>query len=367
MVTTLVERDLGFRKIQQTGRESYIVSLPKQWVTDNGLNKGDQLAFRMQEDSSILLIPRNILENRGKSKEAPLNEFIVNLTGKENAQSVSRRIISLYEVGAELITIRFKKGENMSSQKIAIKKTTKMLLGTEIISELPDEIIIQILIGHPKFPIEKAIRRMLVIAKLMDREAVSVFRNYDEEVIQNVIESDDDLDRLNLYVVRQLKYGIKNNLFREMEFNSPREFLGYRIVAKNIENLGDNAVRLAKNILFLKGTIYDQSLTLTKQINEETCSRVFEFNTLGHLLLENSLKAMFKRDYQLADEVISRFMSSCFTLEKEAIELILKKGMDYNVALVLRLILDNSRKMMEYSRDIAEVTLNRTVEEANKS
>jgi hypothetical protein len=37
--------------------------------------------------------------------------------------------------------------------------------------------------------------------------------------------------------------------------------------------------------------------------------------------------------------------------------------MDPNVTAILRLIIDNSKKMMEYSRDVAEIALNRTVEE----
>ena len=39
------------------------------------------------------------------------------------------------------------------------------------------------------------------------------------------------------------------------------------------------------------------------------------------------------------------------------------KKLDPNLASVLRLILDASGRILEYSRNIAEVTLNRTIEE----
>jgi hypothetical protein len=39
------------------------------------------------------------------------------------------------------------------------------------------------------------------------------------------------------------------------------------------------------------------------------------------------------------------------------------KKLDPNVASVLRLIFDSSRRIMDYGRNIAELTLNRTVEE----
>jgi phosphate uptake regulator len=85
-----------------------------------------------------------------------------------------------------------------------------------------------------------------------DIYGVFPLRRIDEDQIQRTIDSDDDLDRLNLYIVRQLKYAIEHNRFKEMEFRSPKEFLGYRIVAKNLENIGDNAVGTAKNISSLK-------------------------------------------------------------------------------------------------------------------
>ncbi|MCJ7608204.1 hypothetical protein MUP00_00840 [Candidatus Bathyarchaeota archaeon] len=190
-------------------------------------------------------------------------------------------------------------------------------------------------------------------------------KDLDEGRIHGIMDSDEDLNRLNLYVVRQLKYGIVRNMFKEMGFRSPKEFLGYRIVSNDLENVGDNVVGIAKNILFLKKLIDEQASHLTRLFDEELCSSVLEFHSFGHHLLEDSLKALFKRDYSLADETISLFMSTGLQLEKDAVNLLLNKKIDPNVASVLRLVLDNSRKMMEYSRDIAEVTLNRTIEETS--
>lgn len=362
MTDSLFEDDLGYRKIQRTGRESYIISLPKEWVLDVGLKKGDQLAFQKQEDSSLLLIPRKVLE-RSKTTEPSLKEFTLPITSRDDPQSIARRIMSLYEVSADLINIRFKEGGLTSEQRTSIRRTVRMLLGSEIIAESPNEISIQILIEHPKFPIEKAIRRMFVIAKSMDLDAISSLKDMDVSRIQGAIDSDEDLDRLSLYVVRQLKFGIENNLYKEMGFRSPKEFLGYRLVTKNLENIGDNATETANNILYLKRLIDDKILTLTQPIDEEVYSSVIKFHFFGHRLLEDALTALFNRNYRLADDTISKFMTTCVHLEKDTINLIFYKRLDPNVALVLRLILDNARKMMEYSRDIAEVTLNRTVEE----
>lgn len=249
---------------------------------------------------------------------------------------------------------------------MVIKNTVRMLLGSEVTTELPNGIDIQILINHLVFPIDQAIRRMLVIAQSMDEDTVLAFRNFDENLAQNIITSDDEIDRLNLYVIRQLKYGIERNLFKQMGFSSPKEFLGYRIVTKNIENIGDNAVSTAISILNLKKLIDDQTLSINQQIDEEVYSSVLKVHSFVHDLIEESLKALFKKDYNLADEIISQFVTTGVQLEKDAMISLLSKKIDPNIAFILRLILSNSRKMMEYARDIAEVTLNRTVEDISK-
>jgi len=361
-----MKQDLGYRRVQRTGRGSYIISLPKEWVLKSELKKGSQLAFKVLEDSSLLLVTRNALEKHEEAKST-LKEHTIHITRKEDPQSIARRIKSLYVISTELIRIRFKAGEITTEQKIAIKNTVRMLLGSEIISETSNEINIQVLINHPEFPIENAIRRMFAIATIMDKDAISALKNLDENLIQDIINSDIDLDRLNLYVIRQLKYGLEHNLCKEMGFSSPKEFLGYRIVTKNLENVGDNAVGTAKNVLALKNMITQQLLYLREPIEEEVYSGVLKYTSFCRCLLEDSLKALFKRDYHIADEILSQFIITGLELEKESVNLLLSKRMDPNLASVLRLILDNARKMMEYGRDIAEITLNRTVEELDKS
>ena len=113
----------------------------------------------------------------------------------------------------------------------------------------------------------------------------------------------------------------------------------------------------------LKQMTNQEVLYLRDPKYEEVYTDILEFISFCRHLLEDALKALFKREYHVADEIISRFMSTGLDLEKETVNLILSKTLDPNLTSVLRLVLDNARKMMEYSRDIAEVTLNRTVEE----
>jgi len=358
-----MEKDLGYRRVQSTGRGSYIISLPKDWVEENGIGKGGELAFKLQDDSSLILVPRKIMEGKREEEEPKLKEYWIIVDLKDDPKSVCRKLISLYVISADLIHVRFKDGVITPKLKAAINNLVKNgLLGSEIIDEADNEITIQTLIDHPDFPLEKAIRRMAILALSANKGAMRALKNADQELIQEVVDTCDDVNRLNLYVIRQLKFSLEQNLFKELGFKTPKEFLGYRIVTNDIKSIAENAMNVVSNIIVLKKMIDEETLFLKESIDEEVYSQISNFNASAHQLFEESLKAMFKRDYDYADKIISR-LETLATIENDLISIVSTKKMDPKISSLFRLALDNSRRIIEYSRDVADVTLNRTIEE----
>ena len=358
-----MEKDLGYRRVQRTGRGSFITSLPKDWVQEVGIERGSEIAFKVQEDSSLILVPRKIMEGRKETEKPKLKEHWIYVDPKDDPRSICRKIISLYVISADLIHIRFKDSETVLKFRTAINNLVKnALLGSEITDETANEITVQTLINHPDFPVEQAIRRMALLSLSANSNAISALKNTDQSLIQNVIDAYNDVNRLNLYVIRQLKFGLERNLFKELGFNTSKEFLGYRMVANDVKSIADNAKNITDNIITLKKLIKDKTLFLKETFDEELYIQIFDFNSSAHQLFEESLKAMFKRDYKHADKIISR-LESLVTLENNLVTLMSSKKLDPNVSSIYRLILDSSKRIVDYSRNIAEVTLNRTVEE----
>ena len=358
----MAEKDLGYRRVQSTGRGSYIISLPKDWVRDIGLKRGSEIAFNVQTDLSLLLVPRK-LETSGESEEKKLKEYYVNANPKEDSQATLRMIKALYAIGADIIHIRFKSPEEAEKYKTETKNFARdSFLGSEIIDETANEITLQILIRHSEFPIEKAVRRMAIVALSANKDAIAALKNRSTSLFESVINAHNDVNRLGLYIVRQLKYGIERNLFRELGFKTPKEFLLYRIAVNDVENIGENAVNIVNNIGTFQKMIEDQTLFVKEPVDEEIYSQLVEFNNVAQQLFEDAIKAMFKREYKDAEKIISK-REGFIALENELIMLMSSKKLDPNVASVLRLIFDSSRRIMDYTRNMAELTLNRTVEE----
>ena len=90
-------KKLEYRKIQRVGKGSFILTLPREWVKDVGLDKGDHVAVVVQGDQSLLLIPRKILDKKEKEGKAQ-REFRIHVGAESDIESVCRMILSLIHI-----------------------------------------------------------------------------------------------------------------------------------------------------------------------------------------------------------------------------------------------------------------------------
>lgn len=105
------------RKIQFTGKSSYIVSLPKQWINELGLKQGDQVRMIRKGSSTLELYPPKF-ESRVQKKEDATLEIIED----EQSDSIVRKLISLYFLGFKTINLKSKTGRLNPLQRNTVKE-----------------------------------------------------------------------------------------------------------------------------------------------------------------------------------------------------------------------------------------------------
>lgn len=78
-------------------------------------------------------------------------------------------------------------------------------------------------------------------------------------------------------------------------------------------------------------------------------------------VLEDSVAALLRRDYQLADQTVDR-THKIYDLENNILEMIER---DANLAHAgsIRLVIEDIRRTAEYASDIAETAINETIDE----
>lgn len=334
------------RKIQLTGRSTFIVSLPKRWVVDMNLKAGDPLVVTRRSDSSLLLIPK--LPRTGERSS------VVGLiiSPEDEPLKVIRKVVSLYLVGYNTISLTARGERLTDSQRDVIKsEIRKKLVGTEILADSPILITIQVLLGYPELSVESALRRMCTISSTMHKDAIEALRTLDHQLATDVINSDDEVDRFTLYVIRQLKSAVQNEtILKEIGLENQRDCLGYRIIARSVESTADQAVTIARNILEIKNKpgpqLYDE---------------IVEASLFAYNAFETATKALFKHDYALGDHAIEIFRRYQ-TLEAKMVKELLRFDMQADDLAMMRLILASIGRIAENASDIAEAVLNVNVD-----
>ena len=104
------------RKLQITGGSTYVISLPKKWVTQNRLEKGSPLLIRQEENGSLEVLPPEIARPE-KSEEA-----LITVGPEDNSDEIIRKTVSVYLLGYNIIHIRAKnQKEILSTQRSDLK------------------------------------------------------------------------------------------------------------------------------------------------------------------------------------------------------------------------------------------------------
>ena len=337
------------RKIQFTGKSSYIVSLPKQWVMDLGLKQGDQIRM-IRKDSSTLEIYPPKFETRSQKKEDATIEI-----DNEETSSIVRKLISLYFLGYKTINIKPKTGRLSPNQRNAVKEAVKrMLMGSEIISDSSGGITVQVLVNLLELSVDGAFKRMIHLAKSMSNDAILAMKENNLELAQEVINTDDEVDRFGFYIIRQLKIAIQNeHMLKEMGFRNARDCLGYRLVVKNIERTGDHAAFIAKDVLEFK-----------KPVKKDIVEKIEEMNEFALSVLDDSCLALFKEDYVQAEKTIEK-TNEIIKYEKRVRDASKSLKDDEEIYRIRRMT-ENIRRISEYSSDIAEIVLNMNIEKSLK-
>jgi len=341
---TSESRRPDFRKVQVTGGNSFVVSLPKTWVNDVGLRASDPVAVMVQPDSSLLIVPRRDIRAAAKS------EAILEGGQSLDKDFLLRHFISYYLAGYD--TIRITLGKSDASLRGFIREgIRRKLVGVEIIEESSGGILTQCLSGYVDLPLKKALERMAIIAGGMLSDSVGVLQGGGKSLAEEVIERDDEVDRFYHFLLRQLNIAVRDrSVIQEIGLTSTRDCLGYRLVVKSAERVADHAAGIAsqaENLLSLP---------------EPAVKKISDMAALSRKVFDSSIAALIRLDGKMAEEAIGKTKDVVQMEGKLSGEILAPRMSGAQVASA-KLMLESIRRVAEYGSDIAEVAIDLTVAE----
>jgi len=241
----VVELEVKFapRTLVRLGQNSLVISMPKEWITKNNLNKGDIVYLR--QDSNDL-----ILSTEGK----PIfnTREITITTDKKNIKYIKTEIITAYLSGYDIIRIR---GERIVKDSQKLKAMIRDLIGLEIAEESREKIIAKEILDIEKTSLDSTFRRTDFLVRGMFEDLL-VAKN--KEDYRNIYERDADVNRQTYLIYRIVR---KTAEYPSLMYSLGLDFnkaMILRRIAFSVEQIGDHIKRLAKVCYFRDISVADE-------------------------------------------------------------------------------------------------------------
>jgi len=348
--------EFAYRKVQVVGKCSLAVTIPKRWAEKLGLKPGAHVLIR-KLGNTIVITPVTSGEKSDQDEHSVKKLEIA--ISSDNVWRSLRKLVSCYLAGYSEVTIRLIDGAE--GLKLIVKEFVRnKLSGTEIIHEDEHTIDVRFLAEGGIIPFRYLLSQMCENVTLILKNAIADIvaqggKGYLRESRSTI--PDDEIDRLYLLTLRQVNMALADENIRvKTGVKNLRELLAIVSVAKSLERCGDHATRVAYLCQNLLAIIGDRSSDLT------SLEKLAELSSLTCTVLRNSVHAFITCDTELAQEILDRHRVELRRFSINIISNIVKNvrvtGAGLNdVSTYLVLILESIRRILAYSYDIAEITI----------
>ena len=216
------------RKIQLIAGTTYSVSLPKEWVKQNGLAQRSTVSMRVRGDQSLVV-------RAGTTEQTRPEKFDLNVA---KYQDIDQLLFALFYSGFEEINV-FSQTKLSSEHKNEVKKTVSYMSGTEIVYEDDQRIELKVLLAPGRLDINQVFYRISLIISASIEE-LRKGRDADALMINEA-----EVDRLYHLIVKLISLSL---LHAESMKSSGVDFatnlLPFFLIAKRLEHLADNIFRV---------------------------------------------------------------------------------------------------------------------------
>ncbi|MDB3956427.1 phosphate uptake regulator PhoU [Candidatus Nitrosopelagicus sp.] len=225
------------RRLQKIG-SSILVSLPKEWVDANNLNKSNQVEIETNQ---------NNLSIRTQQSKRPSKEIEISYP-LPKGESIVPTMTGAYLLGFDLIKIVGKSPISISDRE-SVRGSMRRLVGMEIIDEDATNISVQFLLDETSVNPQNILKRMSSIALGMFSDVVSSLQSGDKTNLETISNRDAEINRQYFLLVRLIRSTIMDTRLAGIFNLENIDILDYRIAANTLEIAGDTVVELSESLI----------------------------------------------------------------------------------------------------------------------
>jgi phosphate uptake regulator len=315
------------RKIQSTGKSSFSVTLPKQWITNTRLGKDAIVELYELPRNSLLIRP---------AKTQHISPSRINIMYIKDSHLV-RELIGMYVSGAEEIELYAK--HISLEQRSLIRTTSYKLFGFELFEETSQRILLKN-VATSIVSVDEYCKKMLDMIISMFHDLLIVLQTNDRKLAKDIVLRDIEIDRIHLIILRQFNTALISMIPASPGVSSSNLHF-YEHVAIRLERLADHIVRIAKMFGFLHS---GKSIHLNK----------FEFSRVKKL---DAYFSLLKTTLFPVQKTQAHALLDLFETQPKNEHLDPKIITKSSVNIVIE---DSTERIRSYIANIAEETINYT-------
>ena len=225
------------RRLQKIG-SSILVSLPKEWIDANNLDKTNQVEIETN---------KNNLSIRTQLSKRPSKDIEITYP-LPKGESIVPTITGAYLLGFDMIKIVSKSPISITDRE-SVRGSTRRLVGMEIIDEDASNISVQFLLDETSINPQNILKRMSSIALGMFSDVVSSLESGDKTNLETIVNRDAEINRQYFLLVRLIRSTIMDTRLANIFNLENIDILDYRIAANTLEIAGDTVVELSQSLM----------------------------------------------------------------------------------------------------------------------
>ena len=225
------------RRLQKIG-SSILVSLPKEWIDANNLDKSNQVEIETN---------KNNLSIRTQLSKRPSKDIEITYP-LPKGESIVPTITGAYLLGFDMIKIVSKSPISITDRE-SVRGSTRRLVGMEIIDEDATNISIQFLLDETSINPQNILKRMSSIALGMFSDVVLSLESGDKTNLETIVNRDAEINRQYFLLVRLIRSTIMDARLANIFNLENIDILDYRIAANTLEIAGDTVVELSQSLI----------------------------------------------------------------------------------------------------------------------
>ena len=212
-----------------------------------------------------------------------------------------------------------------------------------------ERLVLQVFIHHIDFPVAKIVQRMASLAMHMYLDALKTLKMRNAEILKEIMNRDDEVDRLYVLATRQLTLAIRfPELLHEIGLHELRDCLEFRLVTRHLERVADHAVIVSRNLLEV----------IHRTVSKDLLEELENYVNSALEALRYSVDAVISRNVAKANQAI-RVREEVRAKEEHLVAKALeRRRSNIREVAALRMILESIRRVTEYSAGIAEIAVN---------